>query len=73
MLNSDHTHPQRTRNVMVGNIRVPRSKTSMSKKSLRVRGAEQWNLLPPELKGFVGDITKFKKELKIWVKNNVEM
>ena len=73
MLNPNTTNPHRTRNASVGNIQVQRSKTSMSRKSMRIRGVEQWNLLPPEIKGFVGEIQKFKKELKTWVKANVEM
>ena len=64
---------QQTRRVTQGNIRIPDTETSLARKALRVRGATWWNSLPQELKSFSGEVQCFKKQLKAWVKTNVEM
>ena len=37
-----------------------------------VRGPTLWNGMPRNLRVFTGSLFKFKKELKKWIKMNVE-
>ena len=71
MFHPDYEH--HTRNITTGNLRTTEMKTGLGKKAIRVRGTTYWNSLPPELKGFNGKLLSFKKELKAWVKTNIEM
>ena len=57
----------------MGNLRIPDSETSLAKKSIRYRGALSWNSLPNHLKTNMGEAWKFKKQLKTWVKENIEI
>ena len=63
----------RTRKVAAGNLRVPDSNTALAQKSFRVRGITIWNSLPTRLKMYTGKLIGFKKELKSWVKSNVDI
>ena len=71
MFSSDYAH--QTRVVTAGNLRVPEMETSLAKRGIRVRGATMWNSLPTVLKGYTGKLLGFKKELKAWVRKNIEM
>ena len=71
MLNPEYE--QRTRCVIEGNIKSQEPKTSLGKKALRFRGASMWNTLPANLKIVTGEVQSYKKQLKIWVRENVDM
>ena len=71
MLNPEYE--QRTRCVIEGNIKSQEPKTSLGKKALRFRGASMWNTLPTNLKIVTGEVQSYKKQLKIWVRENVDM
>ena len=66
-------YQQQTRGTLEGNIRIQEPVTSLAKKAIRFRGANMWNTLPSTLKTFRGEIKNFKKQLKTWVRENVEM
>ena len=71
MLNPEYE--RQTRRIIEGNIRIPEPKTSLGKKAIRFRGAKMWNTLPANLKIVTGEVQSYKKQLKIWVRENVEM
>ena len=64
---------RQTRNITEGNIRIQEPKTSLGKKAIRFRGASMWNTLPANLKMFTGEVQSFKKQLKRWIRENIEM
>ena len=53
-----------------GKIIVQNTKLTLAKKSFKVRGSCQWNALPPDIRN-LEEIGAFKKEIKVWIKNNV--
>ena len=53
-----------------GKIIVQNLKLTLAKKSFKVRGSCQWNALPAELRN-LEEIGTFKKEIKLWIKNNI--
>ena len=71
MLNPEYE--RQTRRIIEGNIRIQEPKTSLGKKAIRFRGAKMWNTLPAHLKTVTGEVQSYKKQLKIWVRENVEM
>ena len=54
------------------NLLIPEMQTGLGGKGLMARGPMMWNSLPVEIKGMIGSLEKFKKALKLWIKNNVE-
>ena len=46
--------------------------TALGKKGLMVRGPSMWNNMTEELRTFSGNIVRFKKDLKKWIRENVE-
>ena len=66
-------YDQQTRGTVEGNIRIQEPVTSLAKKAFRFRGVTMWNSLPSNLKTFRGEVQNYKKQLKTWVKENVEM
>ena len=68
----------RTRRVAAGTyaadgfLQIPETKKALAKKGMMVRGPTLWNAMPRELRVFTGGLAKFKKELKKWIKINVE-
>ena len=61
-----------TRSAAQGNLRVPPVESHLAGKSFMVRSAVVWNTVPPELRS-IKTIHTFKKKLKQWVKQNIEI
>ena len=61
-----------TRSAVDGTLRVPQVERSVSGKSFMVRAAVMWNTIPPNLSTIKQQQT-FKKNLKIWIKQNIEI
>ena len=55
-----------------GYLKIPETKKALAKKGMMVRGPTMWNAMPRSLRIFTGSIFSFKKELKKWIKINVE-
>ena len=53
-----------------GNIIIPNTDLSLAKNSFVFRGAKLWNNLPPNIRNNF-KISKFKKESRKWVKENI--
>ena len=53
-----------------GKIVVPNTRLTLFKKSFTIRGACNWNSLPPSIRQ-LKKIGHFKKELKAWIKREV--
>ena len=53
-----------------GNIIIQNTSLTLLRKSFKYRGACNWNALPANIKQS-SHIGQFKKEVKIWVRNNV--
>ena len=53
-----------------GNIIIPNTDLSLAKNSFVFRGAKLWNNLPPNIRNNL-KISKFKKESRKWVKENI--
>ena len=68
----------RTRGVAAGTyavdgyLQIPDTKKALAKKGMMVRGPTLWNSMPRNLRVFTGSLFKFKKELKKWIKDNIE-
>ena len=54
-----------------GNIIIPHSTLTLAKKSFCFRGAENWNIVPEEIRS-LEKIDCFKRELKKWTLTNVD-
>ena len=52
-----------------GNIIVPNTRLSLAKSSFKIRGMEDWNLLPSTVKQ-LDNIGSFKTALRTWIKEN---
>ena len=61
-----------TRSAGEGTLRVPQVEMSLSGKSFLVRAAVLWNSIPPDIKS-IKHVETFKKRLKIWTKQNVDI
>ena len=59
-----------TRSAVEGTLRVPQFERSVSGKSFMVRAALMWNTIPPSLRAMK---QTFKKNLKHWIKQNIEI
>ena len=57
---------------MDGYLQIPETKKALAKKGMMVRGPTLWNSMPRNLRVFTGSLFKFKKELKKWIKDNIE-
>jgi hypothetical protein len=55
-----------------GNLRVPLVDSGLASKSFIVRSIAIWNSVPPDIRNSK-TIHTFKKELKQWIKFNIEM
>ena len=55
-----------------GYIHIPCTQKATTKKGIMMRGPTVWNTLPMELRTHQGSLQMFKKELKLWIKNNLE-
>ena len=55
-----------------GYLVIPEMKTALGNKGIMVRGPKLWNLMPQNLRIFTGNITSFKRELKKWIRSNVD-
>ena len=53
-----------------GKLIVQNTKLTLAQKSFKIRGACNWNALPASIRS-IQKIGKFKKEVKIWIKQNV--
>ena len=68
----------RTRGVAAGTyavdgyLQIPETKKALAKKGMMVRGRTLWNSMPRNLTVFTGSLFNFKKELKKWIKVNIE-
>ena len=68
----------RTRGVAAGTyaadgyLQIPDMKTALGKKGMMVRGPTMWNAMPRNLRVFTGNLLGFKKDLKKWIKINVD-
>ena len=68
----------RTRGVSTGEylaegyLQIPDTKTALAKKGMMVRGPTLWNAMPRDLRMFTGSQISFKKDLKKWIRENVE-
>ena len=60
------------KNKTEGYLYVPEMETALGKKGLMVRGPSMWNNMTEELRTFSGNIVRFKKDLKKWIRENVE-
>jgi len=52
-----------------GNIIVPNTRLSLAKSSFKIRGMEDWNLLPSTVKQ-LDNLGSFKMALRTWIKEN---
>ena len=66
-------YERQTRQIIEGNIRIQEPKTSLGMKAIRFRGVSMWNTLPVNLKTVRGEVQSYKRQLKKWVRENVEM
>jgi hypothetical protein len=55
-----------------GTLLVPDVEMSISKKSFMVRSTVMWNSIPLSLRA-MQNLETFKKNLKIWTRQNVEL
>jgi hypothetical protein len=55
-----------------GFLQIPETKKALAKKGMMVRGPTLWIAMPRNLRVFTGSLAKSKKELKKWIKMNVE-
>ena len=55
-----------------GYLQVPGTETALAKKGMMVRGPTLWNTMPKSLRAFHGSQLSFKKDLKKWIKANVD-
>ena len=62
----------KTRSSAQGNLRVPVVERSLASKSFMVRSAVIWNQIPPDIRN-CKTLGVFKKNLKQWIKVNVEI
>ena len=62
----------RTRSAVGGTLLVPDVEMSLSSKSFMVRSTVMWNTIPPSLR-VIQNLETFKKNLKSWTKQNVEL
>ena len=59
-----------TNDNIYGKLIVQNTRLTLAQKSFKIRGACNWNALPLRIKS-LQNIGVFKKEVKIWIKNNV--
>ena len=64
--------PTNTRSAAQGNLRVPVVEKSLSSNSFMVRSAVTWNSVPADIRS-CKKLGAFKKRLKQWVGENVEI
>ena len=65
-------HLSRTRSSAQGNLKAPDVERSVSVKSFMVRSAVTWNQIPAEIRR-CKTLEAFKKNLKQWIKVNVDI
>ena len=56
---------------VLGRIIVQNTRLTLAKKSFKIRGACNWNALPASIRS-IGKVGLFKKEVKKWIKQNVQ-
>ena len=62
----------KTRSAAQGTLRVPSADKSLASKSFMVRSAVVWNKIPADIRN-CKTLGVFKKNLKQWIKVNVEI
>ena len=56
---------------VLGRIIVQNTRLTLARKSFKIRGACDWNALPASIRS-ISKVGLFKKEVKKWIKQNVQ-